>query len=291
MAALPLPARGGAALLSREHLWLCRPPHPDIEYHLWNVICVAALGAMEYGRRVLLSISLRPREGEAVGGSAGAAPGAAAAGGTRDGDPLLDGDDASFPLLASPPNPGNDVVPPAEDTRAQALLRAQRAAVAHFYAGLADFCHTTRQALMSLDFRSPEARNNHPLIRVRALPAVPPPPNLAAGTAPAPPPPRLPAGATRCVSSTFAVVLPPSAKLPKRGDLCAMSNSRATSGPSSSEIFKARTLDHNIGDIVLSPAVFRGGVIDNMVFCVCGSWRSALRSAEDNPEHVPCGAG
>ena len=283
VAALP-PAAPGVASLSREHLWLCRPPQPGISQHFWDVICVAALGAMEYGRRVLMSISLRPREVEEGGGTAGAAaPRAATAGRTRAGDPLLDGDDSSFPLLATSSDAGDNADPPAEDPAAQALLRAQRAAVAHFYGGLADFCHTTQLDVAILRIsHSREALEKHPLLCVRARPAAPLP-NPAAGAA-APPP------AERRVSS-FAVALPPSAKLPQRGDLREMALSRAASGPSSSEILKARSLDHNVGEVILSPAVFRGGVINKMVLCVCGSWRSALLAAEDDRDHVPCGPG
>jgi hypothetical protein len=284
VAALPPPAPGVAASLSREHLWLCRPPQPGIAILLWDVICVAALGAMEYGRRVLLSISLRPREAEEGGGAAGAAAPPAAAGRTRDGDPLLDGDDSSFPLLATSSDAGDNADLPAEDHAAQTLLRAQRAAVAHFYGGLADFCHTTQLEVGTLRLvHSREALENHPLLRVRARPAAPPPPIPAAGAA-APPPatPRV---------SIFAVALPPSAKLPQRGDLREMALSRAASGPSSSEILKARMIDLNVGDVILSPAVFRGGVINKMVLCVCGSWRSALRAVEDDRDHELCGPG
>ena len=39
------------------------------------------------------------------------------------------------------------------------------------------------------------------------------------------------------------------------------------------------------------PQPLTSGVIENMVFCVCGSWRSALCLAGDVPEHAACGTG
>jgi len=65
-AVLPRPPHGRPHL-SREHIWLFRPPQPAIHQLLWDVICLAALGAMEYGRRVLLSLAFQ-RDNERGGG-------------------------------------------------------------------------------------------------------------------------------------------------------------------------------------------------------------------------------
>ena len=37
----------------REHVWLLRPPHRDIALCVWDVACLAALSAMDFGRRFL----------------------------------------------------------------------------------------------------------------------------------------------------------------------------------------------------------------------------------------------
>ena len=239
VAALPRPPRGRARL-SREHIWLCRPPQPGILQLFWDVICLAALGAMDYGRRVLLSLVLQH--------------------------------DSSDDASSISENISSSV-----DADLHFLLRAQRAAVAHFFTALADFCSVTRTNSSKLAFVSVEARERHPLLRLR------PPLPAAEG---APPidsdPPR---------GSVFAVVVPLLTSLPQRDNLREMSLSRATAGPSNDEILKARILDENSGVVLAGPAVVRGGVIENMVFCVCGSWRSALRLASENPDHAACGAG
>ena len=91
--------------------------------------------------------------------------------------------------------------------------------------------------------------------------------------------------------SVYAVVVPRSVSLPRHDGMREMALNRLTSGPSADEILKARMIDHDIGDVIVGPAVFRAGVIDNLVFCVCGRWRSALCGASFDPEHEACGAG
>ena len=228
-AVLPRPPHGRPHL-SREHIWLFRPPQPAIHQLLWDVICLAALGAMEYGRRVLLSLAFQ-RDNE------------------RGGGPSQD-DASEFSDFA-----GSERVDGPLNERRDILLRAQRASVAHFYSGLADFCNTTEMLPIDLEFLSVEARDRHPLLRLR-----PPRPVVVVGVPPSGP----------CEGSAFGVVLPPTASLPRRDDLREMSLNRVVTGPSANEILKARMVDQNSGDVIACPAVFRGGVIENMVFCVCG---------------------
>ena len=39
--------------VNRENIWLAIPPHNDIEQSIWDVVCLAAISAMDYGRRTL----------------------------------------------------------------------------------------------------------------------------------------------------------------------------------------------------------------------------------------------
>ena len=251
-AALPRPPHGSAHL-SREHIWLFRPPQPGINQLLWDVICLAALGAMDRGRRTLLRLALQRVPGHA--------------GGPFSDTSSIASDDSDF---SSPVHTNVDIV-----------SLAQRAAVACFFTGLADFCSISSTLPSSVKFTSSAASENHPLLRIRPRPVVE---AVVAGPDGTPLPG--PSG-----GSVFSVVLPPTVLLPRRDNLREMSLSRVSAGPSAVEILRARLHDQNSGDIIAGPAVFRGGVIENMVFCVCGSWRSALRAADADPEHVACGAG
>jgi len=184
LAALGHPPHGLPHLL-REHIWLFRPPQPGINQLFWDVICLAALGAMEYGRRVLLSLSLQNVDVQGGGASQNIFSSAS--------------DEASVSSSELVVEGGRDFV-----------TRARRAAVAHFYAGLADFCSVTFTLELSLVFSSTEARDRHPLLRIR------PPPanrntNLVVGSGPAPMDPLS--------GSVYAVVVPRSVSLP-RHDAC-----------------------------------------------------------------------
>ena len=44
----------------REHVWLLRPPDRDIALCVWDVACLAALTAMDSGRRFLWACRLEP---------------------------------------------------------------------------------------------------------------------------------------------------------------------------------------------------------------------------------------
>jgi hypothetical protein len=47
--------------LQRRHIWLAEPPLPAVHPDLWLVICMAALTAMEHGRRRLCALHLQRR--------------------------------------------------------------------------------------------------------------------------------------------------------------------------------------------------------------------------------------
>ena len=240
---------------STSSIWLFRPPQPGINQLLWDVICLAALGAMDRGRRTLLRLALQRVPGQA--------------GGLFSDTSSNTSDDTDFP---SPVHADVDIV-----------SVAQRAAVASFFTGLADFCSITSTPPSSVKFTSSAAGENHPLLRIRPRPVV-----EAVVMGPEGTPLPGPRG-----GSIFSVVLPPTVLLPQRDNLRAMASSRVSAGPSDVEILRARALDKILGDVpvIAGPAVFRGGVIENMVLCVCGSWRSALCPVATDTKHVACGAG
>lgn len=131
--ALPLPA-GGA--LHCCHLWLCITPHPRVQQGVWDVVCLAALNAMQTGRKLLWKLG-RER-GEAL-----------AAGGVQ---------------LTLQQAWGVGPAPPT------VLQRAQRAAVAHFWANVQDFVQLHRvPTRWEVGARLP---SNHPFIAAEPGPRV-----------------------------------------------------------------------------------------------------------------------
>ena len=42
-------------VIRREHLWLAIPPHEQIKQNVWDVVCLAAISSMEYGRKLLFA--------------------------------------------------------------------------------------------------------------------------------------------------------------------------------------------------------------------------------------------
>jgi exonuclease III len=42
-------------IVERRNLWLLAPPHQTIEQAIWDVVCLAAISAMDYGRRLLFA--------------------------------------------------------------------------------------------------------------------------------------------------------------------------------------------------------------------------------------------
>jgi hypothetical protein len=67
-------ALGGAADLLCEHVWLMRPPRALVSVHrgVWRVVCLAALHAMDMGRRRLYAIQIAAEQGD--GGPTAALP-------------------------------------------------------------------------------------------------------------------------------------------------------------------------------------------------------------------------
>jgi len=53
------PVVGPPFLLSRAAVWLCRPPLPSIHAGVWCVVCLAAIAAMDHGRRTLYRLLQR----------------------------------------------------------------------------------------------------------------------------------------------------------------------------------------------------------------------------------------
>jgi hypothetical protein len=49
-----LPAHG----LQAAHVWLCSIPHPSLSASVWKVVCLAALSAVDYGRRRMWALHL-----------------------------------------------------------------------------------------------------------------------------------------------------------------------------------------------------------------------------------------
>ncbi len=166
--ALPLAVR---PRLLCTHIWLCVPPDPAvINEHVWRVVCLAALSAMEYGRRVLwaLHLSATRQPGAAAPAAAGAAASiqltlfeawgidpppsiAAAATAAAEGEAGA----AAAAVAASPPH------------------RAARVAVANFWARLQDFvtlhaaCEPKRWAGAALTAEpSLSAATGHPFMQI-----------------------------------------------------------------------------------------------------------------------------
>jgi hypothetical protein len=121
--ALPLPPH--AQPLSRACMWLAKPPPavPSLHAGVWQVVCMAALSAMEHGRRQAWRLH---KEGERAAAQAAQRTAAAYARGT-----LLHalGRQAPAPPAPPPPPPGGG---PAE--------RAGKMAVQDFWSRLAELC-------------------------------------------------------------------------------------------------------------------------------------------------------
>jgi hypothetical protein len=119
-----LPA--GSPVLTREHVWLHKPP-PGMQQQPWDVVCLAALQAMDHGRRELTRLHLRSP----------AAPAATAAAGPA----LLAAPAAAAPQAAAAPAAAAAAAPaaaPAQATGTQVLLATVRASES-LWASLADF--------------------------------------------------------------------------------------------------------------------------------------------------------
>ena len=275
--ALPRGPHGRIAL-SRDHIWLFVCPQPGIHQLLWDVICLSALGAMDHGRRVLAKLSLNaaaqqpiPQQGEGA-----------------DADPDLGSSDGESSESDSDGSAASNEAPVDRRPRWPVLRIAQRRAIAAFWRNLIDFCGTT-SAADSITFDSDAARDAHPLLRLVITP-VPRERGAGVGAGAARAAPRADAGAADDPPPRrrFRVLLPPGSNLPQRADLREHSFNRPVSGPSQREIFHARALDGGRGPIIPGAAATRYGVVNNMVFCACGSWRSAFLRAADVPRHVLC---
>lgn len=44
------------------HLWLCVPPAPALDPTVWRLVCMAALSAMDYGRRFMWALHFQAQE-------------------------------------------------------------------------------------------------------------------------------------------------------------------------------------------------------------------------------------
>lgn len=66
IAAALLPA---TPVVSRASIWLCRPP-PGVHIGVWRVVCLAALSAMEHGRRKLWGFGVETDQAAAVSAAA-----------------------------------------------------------------------------------------------------------------------------------------------------------------------------------------------------------------------------
>jgi hypothetical protein len=159
------------------HLWLCSPPAPEvINVHVWRVVCLAALSAMEYGRRVMWALHL------AAAAEAQAPPPPPAANAGRQ--------LSLFEAWGIDPPPGIAAARAAEAEEADAdagaaaaaaaspVQRAARAAVADFWARLQDFttlhaeCKPKRWAGASPSTVPPLCpAASHPFMQVITLPA------------------------------------------------------------------------------------------------------------------------
>lgn len=65
-----LNSAGGQYNLQRHHLWLCRlPSRPDLHKGVWMVVCMAALLAMNTGRKCLTKWRLEGGQGATGGGT------------------------------------------------------------------------------------------------------------------------------------------------------------------------------------------------------------------------------
>jgi hypothetical protein len=56
----------GQPQVLRHHIWLAEPPLPLLHKDLWLVVCMAALTAMEHGRKRLVSLHFRQQHQEPV---------------------------------------------------------------------------------------------------------------------------------------------------------------------------------------------------------------------------------
>ncbi|KAF8054788.1 hypothetical protein HT031_006931 [Scenedesmus sp. PABB004] len=131
----------GAPRLHREHVWLMFAPPPAarragarrLHSGVWRVVCLAALAAMDTGRRAANLAALQAkREADARAAARARRAERAAAAGQR----LI-----SSMLPAAPPPEAQQrrQAAAAESERARRLQQAQQAAVASFWAWLADF--------------------------------------------------------------------------------------------------------------------------------------------------------
>ena len=169
--------------LMAAHLWLCEPPCPAVNPHVWRVVCLAALSAMAHGRRVLWAVHLGAAEAVAAGEAAGAAAEAAEAAAAAGGGPvprqvtLFDAWGLPPPPPPAPPQPAaGGGAAAAQLPPLSPVQRAARAAVADFWARLQDFVrlHAACDAKRwpgAAESAEPPLAPGHPFLEVRPRPA------------------------------------------------------------------------------------------------------------------------
>ncbi len=151
------------------HIWLCVPPDPAVvNEHVWRVVCLAALSAMEYGRRMLWALHLSAaRQPPAAAAPAGAAAGIQLT--------LFEawGIDPPPAIAAAAAAANEEAGAAAAAAAASPLQRAARAAVADFWARLQDFvtlhaaCEPKRWAGAALSAApSLSAASGHPFMQI-----------------------------------------------------------------------------------------------------------------------------
>jgi hypothetical protein len=143
--------------LQRRHIWLAEPPLPAVHPDLWLVISMAALTAMEHGRRRLCALHLQRRP----------APPPAPLGGDGQQAPMRQLRITDFTVAGAGPTPVTVAARPPPPTPVEV---AAAAACTEFWACL--------QSFAALGLRAQSARyrrrwvadvpDDHPLLRVDA---------------------------------------------------------------------------------------------------------------------------
>jgi hypothetical protein len=159
------------------HLWLCEPPSTTLNRHVWRVVCLAALSAMEYGRRVLWATHL----GSTAAASAGQASGTGSSHAVvlslqqrtlfevwEVAPPAISQSDAVQLEHASPGAAPSATLSP--------VRRAARAAVSDFWGRLQDFARLHHQCDAqawpgAAENAHPPLVAGHPFFEIRSVPS------------------------------------------------------------------------------------------------------------------------